>query len=500
MLSAKSTSDAIVEQLRRMATGKREPGTSTASSIVAGSEASGAVSAGLRTSSFSSALGDERAWEMLRGRVDALVDWAAEYEKVHGYTLDPKVKEVIGLLKAKVSDIAEVVRQMLAGERIGGGWGDDAARLRLVKAVAEINIKTASRADEKEVMDGNVKVKKAAEDGINGYGMPAVSVTPGSGAAAVLPELQPVLEAAQAVAACVGMSIRSQALFTMRLAEAAAKDTVIEDQTKQIVQQVAAQMKQHSPPPLEVTDPVLKQQLAGLFGAEWQAEGEALEALTIELVRATADREAKVAKDSAEGALQALSGTRADASRLSEHIRKQNEDVARVVADVKALAKAVDEKRRAADADLRTAVRGFVDAERDMWAARRTDPASELRGFRAPPGEPTEASAVSRAESAVKACMEALGVLGHLKAGLPRALRSAEAAERLLAGCSATVAAGAARAAAEWARTAALPCEQQLADQEWFDRTTAFLRVLGDRVAKEKAERGEGWLQGQQQG
>ena len=107
------------------------------------------------------------------------------------------------------------------------------------------------------------------------------------------------------------------------------------------------------------------------------------------------------------------------------------------------------------------------EAEEAVWSARRAAPSSHGLVFTSKEfqGEPREAPHMERACAAVAACNEALSVLSLLRAAVPAAVRSPEAADRMLAGCQAEVAAAAARAAAEWARTAALPCESSLADQ-----------------------------------
>ena len=105
-----------------------------------------------------------------------------------------------------------------------------------------------------------------------------------------------------------------------------------------------------------------------------------------------------------------------------------------------------------------------------------------------PKGEPKDALDADRARLAVNACTEALSVLSSLSERIPPALRSAEAASRQIGGCRARVAASASRAAAEWTRTASLPCEALLADHDWYDRVKALMTSLDKRLKSDEEQ------------
>jgi hypothetical protein len=206
-------------------------------------------------------------------------------------------------------------------------------------------------------------------------------------------------------------------------------------------------------------------------------------------VKESADREAVTAKKQWDDAVTAIKVSEDARSRMQVVISRLKKEIQDLAKEAAQLRENAVELRKKAARSTRVAMSEVRRAESAMWRARREKPASEEADFSQKEdfdGEVVESvPAMDRAQAAVNACHEALQVLVLLRRSIPVAVRSSEAADRLLAGCMAEVAKAGVRAAAEWARTAALPCETVLADIEWYEKTQAMLAAAEKRQAKE---------------
>lgn len=175
--------------------------------------------------------------------VSGLREWAREYEQDKGYKLDPPLRAAIERLRLMVEAMVTAIARMLAEATQGRGAGG----LELVRLVAELGQQTGAKArtvrkGNKRVQDGHKAVLAAVLRALEQAG-------PGSLREAQLRELRvevgPVREAARQLLAAFHVAIASQATFSMQLAKAAARETVVERKTARIVKRVAEEMSQY---------------------------------------------------------------------------------------------------------------------------------------------------------------------------------------------------------------------------------------------------------------
>lgn len=444
MLEARTSSDKLSQQLRDLAQG-----------------GVGAASA--------------EALTTLKQRVEELQRWAAEQSS---FSLDAELKRALSIVKSKV-EIVVVTLEKLMGDRdaVKQAPSDDPETLELLKTVANLGVEAADRVGQVDVKQANESVLLAIEQAKGG-------AASGDGkslstAKSVLADLEPALEATAYFSSCLQVTITAWAAFSMQLAREAAKDTSLSDMTSRLTEQVAAEVARQR-----------QQSQAGIDIVQRQAmDLEQQEAeLSVTAVLAAAGREVKVSWTQLEEAKVVAHSGQENVQRISAAIDKLLGEISAAVQEAKLADEEVLGRQGMAQEQLQRAVQLAIAAETNVWRARRAAPASAHPDWKLPEGEPKEAAHVSRAQAAVQACAEALEVLALMRLSIPPALRSAEAADRMLVACQARVAAAAARAAAEWGRTAALCCESQLADQEWHERVAACLAGAEKRDSKDQTQ------------